>query len=497
MVVLAGCVVYLAHALHYRSVLEGHCVDDAYISYRYAQNLAEGAGLVFNPGERVEGYSNFLWVLLHTPALRFGWNPELVSHGLALLCGVLVLLLVVHALRRRFGVHNLWLIALALALSATSGYFAAWSVAGLETSLFTLLLLALWYRFVVEQEEQERSWLGSALLSVALLLTRPEGIYLALGMVAVRLVLAWRSETVGARRSAIALALLVGAVALGYEAWRFLYYGPQLFPNSVRAKVGFGLTPILAGFEYVARHFLWPYAPFLLALLLPGRRRLATASAGALLIVYLLFVIGVGGDWSYGRMFVTVLPFGTLLLVAGVARWERARAWCSGRRGRIACVVLATLYIALAFDVTGRQREVGRWRTYQIVDLERIAIGKWLAQEMPPDARVAVYAAGQIPFYSGLYAHDMLGLNDPHIAGLELAHEGKGIPGHDKWDVAWTMEQVKPDIIVEGRLIPGLHRHPAWRTQYHLVRGFWTHQEVAMRRDLVERLRQSGSLPRP
>ena len=38
-------------------------LDDAFISFRYARNLLEGNGLVWNPGERVEGYSNFLWVL--------------------------------------------------------------------------------------------------------------------------------------------------------------------------------------------------------------------------------------------------------------------------------------------------------------------------------------------------------------------------------------------------------------------------------------------------
>ena len=38
--------------------------DDAFISFRYSQHLAEGHGLVFNVGEKVEGYSNFLWVVL-------------------------------------------------------------------------------------------------------------------------------------------------------------------------------------------------------------------------------------------------------------------------------------------------------------------------------------------------------------------------------------------------------------------------------------------------
>src|SRR5262245_30182050 len=37
--------------------------DDAFISFRYVRNLVTGHGLVFNVGERVEGYSNFLWVI--------------------------------------------------------------------------------------------------------------------------------------------------------------------------------------------------------------------------------------------------------------------------------------------------------------------------------------------------------------------------------------------------------------------------------------------------
>jgi hypothetical protein len=46
-------------------------VDDAYISYRYAHNLFRGNGLVFNPGERVEGYSNFSYTLLMSLAFFF------------------------------------------------------------------------------------------------------------------------------------------------------------------------------------------------------------------------------------------------------------------------------------------------------------------------------------------------------------------------------------------------------------------------------------------
>jgi arabinofuranosyltransferase len=74
--VFAGaCVGIIAHTFFgYSGDFSGRAFgsDDAFISYRYAENLINGHGIVFNPGERVEGYSNFLYVLLMTPGLYFG-----------------------------------------------------------------------------------------------------------------------------------------------------------------------------------------------------------------------------------------------------------------------------------------------------------------------------------------------------------------------------------------------------------------------------------------
>ena len=67
--------------------------DDAYISFRYARNLAQGNGLVFNAGERVEGYTNFLWTVLFTPAELVGLDPALV----AIVLGVVFTALLIHS----------------------------------------------------------------------------------------------------------------------------------------------------------------------------------------------------------------------------------------------------------------------------------------------------------------------------------------------------------------------------------------------------------------
>src|SRR5689334_9481238 len=57
-------------------------LDDAFISYRYAENLVRGRGLVFNPGERVEGYTNFLWVLFSAAAMRIGADSFAATRSL-------------------------------------------------------------------------------------------------------------------------------------------------------------------------------------------------------------------------------------------------------------------------------------------------------------------------------------------------------------------------------------------------------------------------------
>jgi hypothetical protein len=64
--------------------------DDAYISFRYLDHFLAGDGLVWNVGERVEGYTNFLWIRLLAPLRLLGLTPESASIFLGLLCLVLV-----------------------------------------------------------------------------------------------------------------------------------------------------------------------------------------------------------------------------------------------------------------------------------------------------------------------------------------------------------------------------------------------------------------------
>jgi hypothetical protein len=482
-VIVVGLLVLLAHAVAFQVRFLGNCLDDAYISFRYAESLAAGQGLVFNPGERVEGYSNFLWVVLLTP---FAWIVDDLTRpaqvlGVLLSLGSVVLAVV--ALRTVFGVRGLLAAATVVGLLAGSGYLAAWAVGGLEGPLYGLLLLAAWALHAREAEGAPSWFPASGPLLVAAAMTRPEGSLVAIGFVTFDLLPLSR----GPRRTRLARLAVVLVGLLAYHGWRFAYYGPHLLPNSVRAKVGTTTEQVLRGTTQVLEHFFLPYLPLLVIplLLLPAQRRRPGYGLGLLLLWgYLLFIALVGGDWSWGRFFAPLLPVAAVICVGSIAAEGRLAPLWDRTARRTAALAVVLAYVGLAFVITSPMREMRHRATWAALDAERIAIGRWLRAEAPPETIIAVYAAGQIPYYSRLYTHDMLGLNDAHIASLSVAGMGTGGAGHEKYDAAYTLETVRPHVIIGGRYLRGIREHPTFDRDYVDVPR-WRANNVRVRRDVA------------
>jgi hypothetical protein len=413
--------------------------DDAFISFRYARHLAEGLGLVWNPGERVEGYTNFLWVVLLSSGMRVGLEPELLAQVLGLASGALVCVALLRLGARGSSAGSLWA-WLPVSFLCLGGSFAAWCTGGLETMFFTLLVFL---GFGAASARPSRP-LATALALAAAALTRPEGLLFA------SLASLWLAgETLPERRrrtrTAAALALLWGVI-LAHLFWRRTYYGYWL-PNTFYAKVP---APWLEqGLEYFRRfqeqyRLAWFLPLWGLALL--GKHRREALLALAFTLPYLGYVLAVGGDQFEYRFLVPVLPLAAWLFGQGLRALHGRLRDMLPRPVQIAATALPTLLLLLAVRA-GYERHRGEHSAIEAIEhyaTRRSEEGRFLRAciergLLPRQVVLAVSGAGAVPYYTGWTTVDCLGLNDEHIAHLPLAE--RGLIGHERWAAPEYLDQ--------------------------------------------------------
>src|SRR5215212_3884271 len=242
--VVLGLVACAAALLLLAQYIGIYMPDDAYITYRYAENLARGNGLVFNAAAPpVEGYSNLSWILLLAVLDRLGQDLTVWAARLGLILSVINLALL-YALSLQIVRHRGWALLAPAGLALTAPY-ALWAQGGLETMWYaTLLLLSVWLTVLGLGGRVWAYPLAAASLFV-LALTRHDGaIPMALSGLVVLLgaIAAWR------RRRATPFALgpwaiglgsfaALAAVYLAYTWWRGQYFG-ELIPTPFFSRLG-------------------------------------------------------------------------------------------------------------------------------------------------------------------------------------------------------------------------------------------------------------------
>jgi hypothetical protein len=212
--------IILLTAVVYRLALAPHVLDDAYITFRYARNLASGLGFVYNTGERVLGTTTPLFTLLLAGGLKLGLAPSvmaLVVNALADSASILLLYLVC----RRLHIPVVGLIA-ALIL-AISPQFVTYSISGLETSFYIAILLSAWALYVFGHV------LPAFVMAGVAGIVRPDALLMAMALYADRLL--------GTRRVELRLILVALLAAAPWLVFATFYFGSPI-PNSVTTKAG-------------------------------------------------------------------------------------------------------------------------------------------------------------------------------------------------------------------------------------------------------------------
>lgn len=429
-VLVLAVLVLMAWAFHNKFVC-----DDAFISFRYADNLVRGKGLVFNEGERIEGYTNFLWVLLMAGGVRLGFDPVVFSQALGLVAFTGCLLLTYRMATKVLGSE--WLGLVAVVLLGTSYTFSSFATGGLETSLQACLLTGSVALTIGAKEWTPRRLVTLSLLLAAAVLTRPDSV-LFVGVLFPVVGFCLLRERSDKQRVWEIVALVVPFLLImaTWLAWKVGYYG-NIFPNTFYAKAA-GSSSVKLGWRYVllfARTYsLWPFVLLGFAAL-PAivKRQPMVLLLFALTMVWVAYVVWVGGDFMEFRFMVPVLP-----LIMTLIAWLTTK-FVSQKGVQIALVAMVVLG-SLNHRVTyGSLIEAGPIEP--IKDLHGhvwkkgegwATIGRKLAQIFGPnsDVVIATTAAGVIPFYSGLATVDMLGLTDAWVARHGIDLSGMEWPGH-------------------------------------------------------------------
>ena len=439
--------------------------DDAYIVFRYADHLARGEGLVWNAGERVEGYSSFLYTLLLAGTRRLGLDPIATSHALGLATFVGSLLATFHAARLTFVSAAGGL--LTMALLGANYTFSIFATGGLETSLHAFLVctgLALLAHGQAHGWSAPLPWLMSILLGL-LMLTRPDSAIPCAVFVGVTL---WRMRARSAWREYAQLFGPAAAMLVLWLTWKLVYYGDVL-PNTYHVKVasstslGYGLRYL---YLFFVSYWLLPMA-VLTAAMLPRilrERRDTLVTALLFTALWVPYVTRVGGDFMEFRFMVPLLPALTLLIVATIRAVSPAPMV---RAGLVTIVLAGSANHAVGYGLApGGPRPESRDDLHaHLTSPEQnwIGIGRALRQAAGEDRTltIAVAPAGAIPYHSQLPSIDMLGLTDRWVArnGDILG----SWPGHQRVAPYWYLERRGVHLIIGHPVLRSMSQpRPEW-----------------------------------
>ena len=313
----------------YRAIALKWISDDAFITLRYVKNIIEGHGFVYNVGERVEGYTHFLWLLMLTAARAIGFDTVDASIWLGIIayCGIIVVFL---AIARKEQARNSrpYFLPIAAALLALNYDMNVWASGGLETAFYALLISLSFYAwFYISLTNIRRLPVTGTLLFLATL-TRPDGALFTITAVILLIILRIRQKHSVLECAKQCALLLAPSILIGipYLLWKYSYYG-DILPTTYYAKSGGG------GYTSQGLFYVWQFFTVYvtaglgllaaLAIAFAGKRFLrdekpveTQVSNGSPLItalvavaVYLLvFVVRVGGDFMFARFIIPVLP---------------------------------------------------------------------------------------------------------------------------------------------------------------------------------------------
>ncbi len=476
--------------------------DDAMISMRYAWNFAHGLGLVWNAGQRVEGYSNLLMTLgMSLAALALDKKLAVLAVQVAGIPTVVITAVLAWRLYKDIAEEQHYRALAGVLVGACVLFYyplSYWTLMGMETGLLTLLTLACaWFGLRWLSTSRTYDVVAMSLSAGLAFLTRNDLLVLSAVIFAYLGIVTYQRRKGRLLSLLYAGLLLVGFVA-GQTAFRYIYYGSFL-PNTYTLKLtGIPLyIRLIGGFRFVLEFLRQSW--LVLALAVMGAL-IAAQSVSVLLLSIVLAAIAyqiyAGGDpWSSWRLLAPAMPAAFILATWGasalISRWRvlSTRKFSAPVSiSLLVCIAVALADAPFLADMAVRAPTsaaiANRVNTDSAIAIDALT---------RPEASVGVIWAGTLPYYADRYSVDFLGKSDPYIAHLNADISGAvswggmiSVPGHNKYDLNYSIVQLVPTYIQAfawgyATVKPFVMKNYD-RVEYHGAAGTKT---VFLRRDLA------------
>jgi arabinofuranosyltransferase len=423
------------------SLVTGYTADDAFITYRYAENLAAGRGFAYNPGEIVQGTSTPLFTIILAGFSRVLGAESLpwVAHGIGVVADAVTLGMII-LVTGSLGASSRFLSASLFALFPRLVFCSS---LGMETPLVVMLMMLSYVLYINGRIIAACGGLGLLFLlridtslwiaMMVWMILRKEGRILPAGfltlIVPVAAWLLYAQLTFGS--------LLPHDVVAKSVSWHHLFgaFDPQRVLLSYLPFHG------LHDFPELLKLLICALLVLPVVVILPDlyRRRDPLIVFPVFFLVYdcmFSFARVVMADWycppGWCAYVVSLGIFWSWLISTKAARSAVDR---SDRYLRYALIPLMVLLLALG--IFRWQKDPGEW-----FQKELVRIGSWLARNAPANSSVMLEPIGEIGWASHLYVHDEVGLVSPRI--LEYRER---FNGSDAWFLRYV-EDLRPTYIV-------------------------------------------------
>ncbi len=392
--------------------------DDAYISFRFVQNLVEGQGFGFNPGEPTYGSTAPSWVFLLAGLHLTGLSIE--ASAIVLTVAFIGVSIFVFAALVAHYVESRPLQWLAVALFILDPWFVRWRLSGMENAMALALIVVALLAQLHFRNSGRVNWISPAVAAFGFL-ARPEMV-LFTGLI-------FLDTLLFERKRLVANVVVGGVLALAIVS-PWLWYAYQHFgtiiPNTISAKVSrLHLDALISSLKYLAS--FWPLQGAAVGLLaLTSRKWLVSVRSPEFRARWFLPVawgLGLpafyiaGGAPVAGRYMMYGMP---AYLLIGVSAWstllgtEGFPAWLSLKRRQALVFASGVVTVGLVCFVQYKYLwHITKWP--QGMDPRMIEIAAYLRENSRADETVAADQIGVLGYFGDRYVLDIMGLVSPEI----------------------------------------------------------------------------------